>query len=471
MSHACHSCHSDTAHGCVAHSDHSCTVHANYAHCCTPHSDHSCTVHSNYTHNCAPCPPHGCHSCVVHCDVAHTCSLHGCHSCLAHTCSPHTCSPHSCHTCHGCHSCVGHIDLSDPNYNYQINIPPYHRLSMIRSSLVFQSGVLYAVPLVIQNTQNVSTQPYLTVKITINQSTMSSLLASNLQNIDFEDGNGNVLLSWRESGTSNTGTDGVWWINLQNITVPANNSVTIYMCIYATSYNALNNTTTGVAPQLTSTYAQYDNGFAIFPWYENYAGTTLPSDLTPLGTPTVNNGITFAPSATGVGVYIYKTIYYILPNTISIIDGYYSSGTTASYIPVAFAVAKPSGTGAPQSVIYNGYYTIINGVGSSAFTLFKTVAGSVTSLASTTGSSGATQIQTTIWPYTGYEAGKDSVGPVSIVSSDSSFALPSITYLLFGNYGSGAAASVKFTWTRARYYPPNGVDPTVSAAQILLNIQ
>jgi hypothetical protein len=339
---------------------------------------------------------------------------------------------------------------------------------MIRSSLVFQPGVLYAIPLVIQNNQNVPTLPYLTVKIQLNQSTISSLLASNLQNIDFEDGNGNVLLSWRESGTSNTGSDAAWWINLQNITVPAQDSVTIYMCIYATSYNALNNTTTGVAPQLTTTYAQYDNGFTVFPWYENFAGTTLPSDLIPLGTPTVNNGITFAP-ATGTGVYIYKTTG--LPNTISIIEGYYSGGTTYSYIPVAFAIQKPTGTGAPQAVINSGYETVVLGVGNTAFNLVRVANGTPTTLASTTGSSGATQIQTTMWPFTGYEVGKDSNGPVSIVASDTGVLISSITYPLFGCYGNGGAASVTFTWTRGRYYPPNGVDPTVAASQILINIQ
>src|SRR5579875_1748146 len=50
------------------------------------------------------------------------------------------------------------------------------------------------------------------------------------------------------SGTSNTGTDALYWVNLGSLTVPANGSLTIYLCFYATTQNVLNTTNTGVAP-------------------------------------------------------------------------------------------------------------------------------------------------------------------------------------------------------------------------------
>jgi len=37
---------------------------------------------------------------------------------------------------------------------------------------------------------------------------------------------------------------------------------------------------TGLAPYLTSTYGQYDNGQYVFPVYYNFAGTSLPQGLT-----------------------------------------------------------------------------------------------------------------------------------------------------------------------------------------------
>src|SRR5579875_774278 len=58
--------------------------------------------------------------------------------------------------------------------------------------------------------------------------------------------------------------------------------------------NVLNTTNTGVAPQLTSTYGQYDNGINVFQFYDNFAGTSLSSKWSSFGygapTLTVNNG-------------------------------------------------------------------------------------------------------------------------------------------------------------------------------------
>ena len=54
----------------------------------------------------------------------------------------------------------------------------------------------------------------------------------------------------------------------------------------------------GEAPQLSSTYAEYDNGVNVFPYYWNFAGTTLPSSFTTAGTGSYiqNNGITINSS-------------------------------------------------------------------------------------------------------------------------------------------------------------------------------
>ena len=50
----------------------------------------------------------------------------------------------------------------------------------------------------------------------------------------------------------------------------------------------------GEAPELSPTYAQYDNGIYVFNYYENFVGTSLPSGWTVSGvTYTVNNGISY----------------------------------------------------------------------------------------------------------------------------------------------------------------------------------
>src|SRR5579875_2512486 len=90
-----------------------------------------------------------------------------------------------------------------------------------------------------------------------------------------------------------------------SLSVPANGSLTIYLFFYATTQNVLNTTNTGVAPQLTSTYGQYDNGINVFQFYDNFAGTSLSSKWSSFGygapTLTVNNGLTISQTGTNWG--------------------------------------------------------------------------------------------------------------------------------------------------------------------------
>ena len=169
---------------------------------------------------------------------------------------------------------------------------------------ISSNSVLSYVQITISST-NVNTgsstanQPYM---ITINPSQYSKYLANNLQNVNFQDGSGNIIPSWLEGnpsapGTeSNTMTSANYWLNFTN---GLNYSIpnVVYLCFYNTSVNAMNGTTTGAEPLYTSTYAEYDNGSDIFPvqsgptpGYTNFAGTSVPQYWTNNGW-TVNNGL------------------------------------------------------------------------------------------------------------------------------------------------------------------------------------
>jgi hypothetical protein len=337
----------------------------------------------------------------------------------------------------------------------------------------FASGTLYYLPVTLTNSQTTATPANYTAKIPINQSNYSSYLASDLSNVNWQDGNGNILKSWRQSGTSNTGTDALWWVNLGSLTVPANGgTLTIYLCFYATTQNVLNTTNTGVAPQLTATYAQYDNGVNVFPWYENFAGTSLPSDLSDIlqgGTLTVNNGLSMSDPASGDGVYIYKTTG-ISSSSATVLDAYIfgggAGGATESYIVLAFSLG-PVNSPFAQNAVNNGYYADVRvGATSDFFDIWVTSSGSPTDLAYATGDPTQTQIVTLMWPATGIEKAFTTYNNTSLSATDTTFSLPSTTYPLFGVYGNGAAGAVSSYWMRARLYPPNGVDPSVSTGTI-----
>jgi len=82
---------------------------------------------------------------------------------------------------------------------------------------------------------------------------------------------GEPLYAWVQNFTSN------WvavWVKLPN-GVPARGAVNIALEFT----NASQYPYTGLAPYLTSTYGQYDNGQYVFPVYYNFSGTSLPQGL------------------------------------------------------------------------------------------------------------------------------------------------------------------------------------------------
>jgi hypothetical protein len=147
--------------------------------------------------------------------------------------------------------------------------PATHGLS---TSLRMQpAGIQYEVPITIHNAQSVATPSQFDQMIVVDSGDYASLEASGLQNVEFVDGQGHVIPSWLESGDSSDATQTIYWVQLSG-GLAAGASTTIYLAFAPTSTNLLNSVTTGEAPQLSSTYAEYDDGADVFPNYQNFAG-------------------------------------------------------------------------------------------------------------------------------------------------------------------------------------------------------
>ncbi|MEM3661642.1 MAG: PGF-pre-PGF domain-containing protein, partial [Candidatus Micrarchaeaceae archaeon] len=114
---------------------------------------------------------------------------------------------------------------------------------------------------------------------------------SNFANFEYFYENGTIIPAWIESDTSNTLRT---WAKVSNTifsyTGSGTATNTIYLGFASNTLNLLSSSGTsgiGEAPQLSSTYAEYDDGASVFPLYANFAGTSLPS--------------TFAVNKTGSG--------------------------------------------------------------------------------------------------------------------------------------------------------------------------
>jgi hypothetical protein len=154
------------------------------------------------------------------------------------------------------------------------------------------------VPVTITNKQGVATGSNFQQRILIN----NPYFDKNLQNVEFFTASGNILNSWLELSNVNN-HNAVYWVSIPNI--GPYSSEMIYAGITAHNINFFNGNTVGEAPQLSSSYAQYDNGGKVFNVYIN--GNTNPNSFSTISySPpdtncpvTTSTGISYQGSGSG----------------------------------------------------------------------------------------------------------------------------------------------------------------------------
>jgi hypothetical protein len=320
------------------------------------------------------------------------------------------------------------------------------------------------VPITIDNEQSTATPAPFQQMIVIDSNNYNTLEASNLQNVYFEYANGSVVPSWLESGNSNTASSTVYWVNLAG-GIGADSSLTIYMHFAAIATNMFNGATIGEAPQLSSVYAEYDDGANIFNFYDNFAGTTLNShwSTASIGTVklTVDNGLTMTgPNSVQGGIITTATF-----SAPQFFDVYVLNFTTSGGNPSTGIEQSLSNTYAdPPSTCCgfdNGYgLTIKNVNGNIEYYNDQ----GVNSVVSGNVSNSFPEVVSLSWTATGSETAFSNYGtPVS--ASDSSIPFGSY-YLSIRDGGRNFAATSTMQWARTRAVPPDNVMPSVSIGSI-----
>ena len=324
------------------------------------------------------------------------------------------------------------------------------------------SSSIYAqVPIVIKNSQNVSTPAPFQQMIIINATKYAALLNYSGNEANFEFANSNttnatIIPAWIESENS---SKIVAWVRLAN-GIPANSSITIYLKIATKNGNLLSSSGTsgiGEAPELSPVYAEYDDGASVFPNYWNFNGTSLPSGWTIKGgTVTVNNKL----SLNDGGIYYNYSNSSSLYNHIVELYGNFTADSGVNYLGFQtipwVSGSQAIGWFASNSNDYeigNWYY------GSSGLpvTIYATSSTSVTSpnilgLVSFNSSSSV--------GYVNYESYSASYGYSTAGSN---------VKIEIGNEGASPYATGTVYWARIRAYPPNGVMPSVTFSQVQTN--
>jgi len=315
---------------------------------------------------------------------------------------------------------------------------------------------IYYVPITITNSQTSPTPSPFQQMITVDSDNYVKYEASGLQNVEFSTapgGKGIILNAWIESGNSNTSTSTVYWVNLPN-GIGVSNSITIYMNFMP--YNVMSsNGPTGEAPQLSSTYAQYDDGASVFNNYADFSGTALPSGWTAVsgtaGTDyAINNGLQLETTTARIqGPSV--TQNFVLEGDFQFISdanngwdfGVYSSSSSAYGL-------HPDGTNWATTWCYNNGYDEISASGSTIgngyYFIWQLInnAGSIT-----------TKFDNPSYTalYTASFTNSLSGAPITLGER-------------FDNANTGQALNVIFYWVRVRAYPPNGVMPSVTFGSV-----
>ncbi|MEM3661925.1 MAG: hypothetical protein QXG73_03800, partial [Candidatus Micrarchaeaceae archaeon] len=316
------------------------------------------------------------------------------------------------------------------------------------------SGIVDYVQLNLSASWNVGHGAYVQQMVNITESTYSNYLVynKNFANFEYFYSNGTIIPSWIESNSSGKI---ITWVKIKNTTT------SFYLGFASKTTNLLSSSgTTGIgeAPQLSSTYAQYDDGASVFNNYWNFAGTTLPSGFTTaIGSTssiTQNNGITITSNQNVPGAYLeYNT--EILAT--SVIADSYSAITS-----VATQAGYQAGVSWFTNIVSSGNPSYAAGIGS--------ISSSGTSIGITGyngGNPSSSQLATTsstykvwsLWAVSDvYYAQVNYTNQVSDTISSNM----ADEYLTLAGNSNGASVSFKTYWLRTRAYPPSGTMPSVS---------
>ena len=328
------------------------------------------------------------------------------------------------------------------------------------------SGIQYYVTVNITNSQSSATPSPFQQMINITESTFGNYIAynNNFANFEYFYANGTIIPAWIESNSSGKL---ITWVKLTP-SIPANSELTIYLGFASKTTNLLSSSGTsgiGEAPQLSSTYAQYDDGASVFYIYAN--GDTPSSSFTTDYASISQVSTTLPNGATGPALSISSAS----SSTYISYAGFSKNGFTTSYIMQGWIKATQTGyivgVGGELSST-NGGQGYLFGAGTGAGDTYVSITKvSGTATFTTLASTGT---NTANWEYfmAVYNSGSMSMsGSSSIGGTWTTVSATDTSYTgnivgLAVSDSSAASNLAYFAYFFVRAYPPNGVMPSVS---------
>ncbi len=188
--------------------------------------------------------------------------------------------------------------------------------------------------------------------VVLNSSAFADLINSNVSNVlaFYADG-GAPIYSWIESGASNASNSTVLWLRLDSI--PAESSVQVVLgCLPKSSFALSESGYMGESPTLSPRYAEFDNGWRVFNFYDNFSGTQLNSQLWSVNGAwalDVHDGVHY-DSAPGSGSNITSRASYRFPAVVDFYGDLYQTTSLSTYVNEGIGIDGCTGCSAAQGV-------------------------------------------------------------------------------------------------------------------------
>ena len=352
------------------------------------------------------------------------------------------------------------------------------------------------VPITLTNSQAAATPTSYQAMIKTNPSSYSTLEAANLGNVAFCTSVTCVteLYSWLEGcgsaapygPCSTSSTSATFWVKLTSAIAANGGTLTIYM-VFLPASTGFDGVYRGESPQLSSAYAQFDNGANVFDLYFN--GNTATSSFSLGGNNAVSRQSTGNPISGGAAINVISLTGYGASNRVNMIFTTPLPAGNPSYGEIAESYSE----------IQNGYAGNLQGLAGlcdsttagsttinaesevvgNAGTLYAYVyvtSGTATKLAGTGGDAALTWYYAALaYPGTGSTSFSGIVSTTFYSAYAASTPFHPITgsaQLYWCSVGSSVVGNpdgLYFNWGRARAPPPNGVAPTFAFGTLSSN--
>ncbi len=329
------------------------------------------------------------------------------------------------------------------------------------------ANIISYIPVTLFNVQTQATPSPFQQMINASYTVYENYSNAELSNVEFFYFNGTVIPSWLES---RTGQYAVWWIKIGSI--PASSSFTVYMGFASKDANLFNKITIGEAPELSTTYGEYDDGADIFNYYTNFTGPSLPSGwvayyINSGATLTVNDGLNLTASYSVKGrteTFDQVLVYFTTSDSTNEVFDAYRAPTSygGSCTLLGWTTGSPTIAGPISGTAY--VYSI--GDGYSGFACVGQTGGILEnggSIASPMKIERPT-IASFYWVNGKQQFWQNYSSEIS--ASNNGYSTGSTNSIfLGGDWASSAYPTagnvIIYYWARLRAYPPNGVMPSI----------